>query len=123
MEMKSCLKDRLREALQLREKKAIDIVNDLDIPRSAISQYMSGKTQNMDHRRLYAISQYLNINEAWLLGYDVPMERPTAQKNDIISDVVIRMRRDSDFFSVVETLNSLDKEKVIGVKQLLSAFL
>lgn len=45
------------------------------------------------------------------------------KKNDTITDVIIRMRTDSDFLSVVEKLNTLDSEKLRGVEQMLSAFL
>lgn len=40
------LKDRLQEAMNLREKKAADLANDLEIPKSALSQYLSGKSKN-----------------------------------------------------------------------------
>jgi transcriptional regulator with XRE-family HTH domain len=70
----SSLKDRLRFALDLRDKRPVDIVNDLNIPKSAISQYLSGKSQNMDSERLYKVCRYLNVSEPWLLGFDVPME-------------------------------------------------
>ena len=69
------LKTRLQVALNLREKKAVDLSKDLDIPKSAISQYLSGKSKNMPSARLYAICKYLNVSEAWMMGYDVPMER------------------------------------------------
>ena len=45
------------------------------------------------------------------------------KKNDTITDVIIRMRTDSNFLSVVEKLNTLDSEKLRGVEQMLSAFL
>ena len=45
------------------------------------------------------------------------------KNNDTISDIVVRMRIDKDFLSVVEVLNGLDAEKISGVKQMLSAFL
>lgn len=117
------LKDRLQHALYIREKKAADLSKDLNIPKSAISQYLSGKSQNMDSRRLYAICQYLDVSEAWLMGFDVPMERTMQQKNDILSDAVIRMRNDADFFSLVETLYKLDADQIRGVKQMISTFI
>lgn len=117
------LKDRLQEAMNLREKKAADLANDLKIPKSALSQYLSGKSKNMDSVRMYRLCVYLNVNEAWMMGFDVPMERPKEQKNnDIMSDVIVRMRTDEEFFKVVETLNSLDKEQLAGVLQMLQAF-
>ena len=94
----------------------------LKIPKSAVSQYLSGKSQNMDSRRLYDICKYLDVSEPWMLGFDVPMERKTEKNNDIIADVVVRMRTDSDFLSLVATLNELDAEKIQAVRQILSAF-
>lgn len=73
-EKRAELKDRLQLALDLREKKAADLSRDLNIPKSAISQYLSGKSQKMNSDRLFAISRYLNVSEPWLLGFDVPME-------------------------------------------------
>ena len=79
---KSSLKDRLYEAMTIRGKKAVDLVKDLEIPKSAVSQYLSGKSQNMDSERLYVIAKYLDVDEPWLLGYDVPMERPAETKKE-----------------------------------------
>jgi transcriptional regulator with XRE-family HTH domain len=124
MSKKAEMKDRLREALSIREKKPIDLANDLKIPKSAISQYLSGHRIIRDSKRLYIIAEYLKVSEAWLMGFDVPMERTEVQKkNDTLSDIVIRMRTDSDFLSLVETLNELDEDQIRGVKQMLVAFL
>ena len=117
------LKDRLREAMALRNKKAVDLSSNLDIPKSAISQYLSGKSKDMDSPRLYKICVYLDVSEAWMMGFDVPMERPKVQKNnDTMADVIVRMRTDGDFFEVVKTLHSLDDVKLAGVMQMLQAF-
>lgn len=77
---KSSLKYRLYEAMSARGKKAVDLTRDLQIPKSAVSQYLSGKSQKMDSERLYAIAKYLDVDEPWLLGYDVPMKRHTETK-------------------------------------------
>lgn len=123
MKEKAELKDRLREALEVREKKAIDLAKDLGIPKSAISQYLSGYRTIKDSKRIYVIAKYLDVSEAWLMGYDVPMERTYEKTNDTIADIVLRLRTDSEFLSVVETLNGLDEEQLRGVKQMLSAFI
>ena len=68
------LQDRLKEALKIRGKKAIDLNKDLDINRGTISYYLSGKSAPKSDR-LRIICDYLDVNEAWMLGYDVPMER------------------------------------------------
>ncbi len=79
---KSSLKSRLCEAMTIRGKKAVDITRDLQIPKSAVSQYLSGKSQNMDSERLYAIAKYLDVDEPWLLGFDVPMKSDTKTKKE-----------------------------------------
>ncbi len=121
--IKAELKDRLQEAMNLREKKAADLVRDLKIPKSAMSQYLSGKSQKMDSLRLYAICKYLDVSEPWMMGYDVSMERNIEKKNNAIADIVIRLRTDEDFLSLVESLNELDAEKITAFKQLISTFL
>lgn len=117
------LKTRLQTAMDMNNKKSVDLVNDLGIPKSAMSQYLSGKSKDMDSRRLYKICSYLNVSEAWMMGFDVPMERAVEQKNnDIMADIIVRMRTDADFLSVVEMLNNLDSDQLASVKQMLKAF-
>lgn len=72
------LKDRLRKALQVRDMKPIELSEKTKIPKSAISQYMSGYT-NPKQDRIHLICKALNINEAWLLGYDAPFERTVSE--------------------------------------------
>ena len=117
------LKDRLREAMNLRNKKAVDLSTNLGIPKSAISQYLSGRSKDMDSVRLYKICMYLNVSEAWMMGFDVPREKNEVQKNnDILADIIVRLRNDKDFLEVVKTLYNLDDAKIAGVQQMLIAF-
>lgn len=117
------LKDRLKQALALRNKKAADLSNDLEIPKSAVSQYLSGKSKNMDSKRMYSICVYLDVSEAWLMGFDVPIERTQAQKkNDALADIVVKLRFDNELLSVVDTLSKLDAAQLASVKQMLNAF-
>lgn len=44
------------------------------------------------------------------------------KNNDIIADIIVRLRTDSEFLSLVETLHKLDSEKIAGVKNMLTAF-
>ena len=81
---------RLSEAMVAKGKKAVDLVRDLKIPKSAISQYLSGKSQNMDSERLYKIALYLDVSEPWLMGYDVPMDRtPPEELGTLAADVIL----------------------------------
>lgn len=117
------LKDRLQEALDIRDKKSVDLVRDLKIPKSAVSQYLSGKSQNMDSERLHSICKYLDVSEPWMMGYNVPRERTMDKKNNALVDIVTRLRTDEDFLSLVESLNKFDAEKIAVFRQLISTFL
>lgn len=115
------LKDRLREAMDLRNKKAVDLSNNLGIPKSAISQYLSGRSKDMDSPRLYKICVYLDVSEAWMMGFDVAMERPAEQKiSDIKIDIASRIYNDSEFLSVVEMLDKLSPAQLKKAKGMLN---
>lgn len=68
------LKIRLNEALIVRNMRASDLSERTKIPKGAISYYLSGKSQPKADR-LHLIAKALDVSEAWLLGFDVSMER------------------------------------------------
>lgn len=67
---------RIKIGLQIRGMRQADLCQLTKIPKSAISQYISGAFEPKQDR-IYLISKALNVSEAWLMGYDVPMERET----------------------------------------------
>lgn len=77
----NALKDRLRLAMDLKDMRAIELSEKTGIPKSAISQYLSGYAKPKQDR-IYLIAKALDINEVWLMGYDVPMERQAGGENE-----------------------------------------
>ena len=67
---------RIRKALSIRNMRAIELCNKTGIPKSAMSQYINDRFEPKQDR-VYLIAQALNVTEAWLMGYDVPMEKET----------------------------------------------
>jgi hypothetical protein len=64
----------------------------------------------------------LNVSEAWLLGYNVPMGRTDNQKrNDQLAKLIAKLRTDESFFNTVATLAELSESKYRSVEQLISA--
>ena len=105
MTKKRELKDRLQEAMDIRGLRAVDIVEKTGIPKVTISYYLSGKTTPRSPK-LYQIAQVLDVSEAWLLGYDVPMARTDDQKkNDQLAKLIVRLRTDEKFYNMVLALN------------------
>ncbi|WP_300611228.1 helix-turn-helix domain-containing protein [uncultured Oscillibacter sp.] len=72
----TCAK-RIKEALQLRDMTQADLCRTTGIPKSAMSQYCNGGLVPRQDRT-YLIATALNVSEAWLMGYNVSMERETA---------------------------------------------
>ena len=113
---------RLKEALTKAGKKQADLVRETGLDRGSISSYLSGKYEPKQ-KAIYKIAQALDISEAWLLGYDVPMERTADQKkNDQLAQLVFKMRADSDFYNTVLALSKLNEKQYQGVQQLIAAF-
>lgn len=64
---------RLHTALKKRRVSPTMLSGKTGISRSTIANYLSGRHLPSAHR-LYRIAKALKVNEAWLLGYDVPFE-------------------------------------------------
>ena len=65
---------RISKALLLRDMKQAELCKLANVPKSSLSLYLSGAYEPKQDR-IYAMAKALNVSEAWLMGYDVPMER------------------------------------------------
>lgn len=109
---------RMKERRKELKMSADELAKRLGKDRSTIYRYEKGDIENLPLDILEPIAEALETTPAYILGWE-----KIEKKADTISDVVLRMKTDSDFLSLVETLNTLDKEKIQGVKQMLSALL
>lgn len=73
--------------------------------------------------KIETLANYFRILKSDLIEEKSEEHREMQKNNSTITDAVLRMTTDSDFFEVVETLYKLDSEKIASVKQMLSAFL
>lgn len=113
--------ERLRVAIEDNNIRPIDLANMTGIPKSMISNYLSGRYVPKSDR-LYTLACALGVNEAWLLGYDVPKGRTEDQKkNDDLVKVVAKLRKDPAFFDFVRQLAELKPEEYEGLKVIVSA--
>ncbi len=109
--------DRIREARLAKGLTQERLGEMLGVKRSAIAKYEKGRVVNIKRSTLKKISDILGIRPSELIFEEVQ------KNNDAIADIVVKLRTDDEFLELVKTLNSLDKEKIQGVKQMLSAFL
>lgn len=89
-------KERLVQLMQTRGLKQSDILGlaktfcrmyDVKLTKSDLSQYVAGKTQP-NQGKLFILSKALNVSEAWLMGFDVPMERHVTDRSVDLSEGV-----------------------------------
>lgn len=66
--------NRLTKALKIKNIKPIELSEKTGIDKSKISSYMSGRYKAKQDG-IHIISKILNVDPAWLMGYDVPMDR------------------------------------------------
>lgn len=66
--------NRLKKAMQIRDIKASELSEKANIPKSAISQYLSGLYE-AKQKSIFKLASVLDVSEAWLMGLDVPMQR------------------------------------------------
>ena len=86
--MKGKCSDRIKEALNLRNMKPIELVERSGVKKSALSQYMSGKITPRQ-KSLDSMAKVLNVSPAWLMGFDVPMEREDILKDNKFQEKII----------------------------------
>lgn len=116
------LKDRLKKALDYKGVKPIDVCEKTGIPKSAMSYYLSGRSEPKANR-LYVIAKALDVSEAWLLGYDVPIDRSEDQReNDALAELAERIKKDREFRRLIVQISRLNPQQVDGIKNLLSVF-
>jgi transcriptional regulator with XRE-family HTH domain len=73
--------------------------------------------------KIEMLAEYFKILKSDLIEKRTDEREEMQKKNDILSDIVVRLRTDDDFLSVVKTLYKCDNDKLNGVSQMLNAFL
>ncbi len=94
---------RLKKAMEIKRMKAAQLSKLTGIKPPLISDYLSGKYKAKQDK-VYLLAKALNVNEAWLMGYDVPMDRIITEKtkSDILRDKI-------------ENLSDLQKDAIIQI--------
>ncbi|SEN73840.1 Helix-turn-helix domain-containing protein [Amphibacillus marinus] len=82
---------RLNQIMSERNLKQVDILNltkrfthgNLKISKTDLSQYVNGKTEPRPDK-LFILAKALEVNEAWLMGYDSRKERTPGKKTTML---------------------------------------
>lgn len=113
--------EKIRAARQAKGMTQEELGDILGVQKSAIAKYESGRVVNIKRSTLKKISDILNIPPFELI-FDEEHKK-IQEKNDALTDAVVRMRTDNEFFSIIEGLNKLSPVQLASVKQVVDAFL
>ena len=66
--------NRLHTIMAIRGIKAVDLSKKTNIAKSQISHWLGGQYKAKQDS-LTVLAEFFNVSEAWLMGFDVPMDR------------------------------------------------
>lgn len=106
---------RLKEIMAERNLKQVDILKlaqpysekyNVKLNKSDISQYISGKTEP-GQDKLFILGMALNVNESWLMGFDVPKERYSVQNSPYLEQQQFQEQKErmTNLFAGIPPLN------------------
>lgn len=110
--------DKIRNARLQKGMTQEELGKALGVQKSAIAKYENGRVVNIKRSTLKKISDILGIAPSELIFESYIEEEQ--KKNDIQSDIILRMRTDKEFMSAVESLYNLDKDKLHSINQMLN---
>lgn len=96
-----------------------DLEKKTGIAKSSIQRYANAKTKKIPIDVVKLIADATNSSAAWIMGWS---NEESFKINDTISDIIIKLRKDSDFRDVVSSLYNLTPEQLNAVKTFLAAF-
>lgn len=103
--------NRIREALQIRNMKQVELCEKTGLKKSSLNNWLSNRWQPKQDA-IMRMSRVLDVSEMWLAGYDVPIERPIEQKkSDELAQLIHSMRKDEELKNLLLSICSLTGEQ------------
>ena len=96
---KSIFAERLKIALNNKNMKQSVLAYHLGVDRSYISNYLSGK-YSARPETIVKMAKILNVSEAWLIGFDEPMEQESTTTTSVskpMKDTLKQLRKKSGY--------------------------
>jgi transcriptional regulator with XRE-family HTH domain len=117
---KTILSKNLKRYIEQSGKDRRELAEIWGFPYSTLTEWINGrKYPRID--RIEIMADYFGILKSDLIEEKTEEHRQMQKNNDIITDVVVKMRTDENFFSLMECLLSLDAEKQSAIKQMVLA--
>ena len=106
---------RIRELRKAKNMTLEEVAKIVGVGKSTVRKWETGMIENMRRDKIAALAKALGTTPISLMGWEEEQK-----KNDIQADIILKMRTDSTFMSVVENLYKLDKDKLETINQMLN---
>lgn len=113
--------ERLKQLIHERNLKQIDILEacqpyckkyGVQLKKNDLSQYISGKVTPKQNK-LSILGMALNVNEVWLMGYDVPKERDNNPKDKNAKSKYENVQNQEKFLDILDELSPALQEHLL----------
>lgn len=116
---KAIFSENLKRYIQQSGKDRRELAEIWGFPYSTVTEWINGKKYpRID--RIEIMADYFGIQKSDLIEEKLTEEKE--KDNDMLADIIVRMRTDEDFRLLVERLYVLDSTKIEGVSRMLQAF-
>ena len=110
MDNKSIFAKNLKRQMELKGKNRREVCAALGFSYYTFSDWVNGKKYpRMD--KVEMLADYFGILKSDLIEEKTEEHREMQKKNDALTDIIIEMRTDDDFLSIVEAIYKMDKDK------------
>ena len=119
MENKYKRKNRIAEALSIRGWKQVDLCERTGIKKASINGWIK-QNWRPKQESLYKMAKALDVNEMWLAGYDVEMERPASRINvDEMTEIIKALRANDKYRDVIDIMIHLDEDNFLLLESII----
>lgn len=115
------VKNRLAEALRIRDMKQVELAEITGLSKAQINSWKNNRWQPRQ-TPLHLMAKALDVSELWLAGYDVPMERPIEQKKaEELADLVRELRNNEQLAIMTMYMSKLSPEQLDSILPLVKS--
>ena len=119
-ESKKIMAENIKRYMEIRGVTNQQLCDALDFKYTTFMDWIKGVTYPRIGK-VEAMANYFGILKSDLIERKTERDWEMQRNNDIIADAVIKMRTDSEFLTLVDSLMALDDEKQSAVKQMVLA--
>ena len=112
--------NRIKEALNIRNMKQVELCERAGIKKSSVNNWLAQRWQPKQEP-IMKMARVLDVSEMWLAGYDVPMDRPAAQKkSDELTQLIIEIKEHEDLKDLFSSICNLTDDQRTTIKNVVS---